>query len=241
MEDPRGLRPNRVGPRAYEPPPDRVIQRRPQPKSGYRPKPNGVRRGPPKPVDGAERAAICALILDGNSIAQVSALTGRSTQTIMKALATENVRTLHPTPEASRAAIADYSMARRQVLINILFDKIERVVEAIETEDRGAARDIKDLAIAAGIMIDKRRLEDGEVTSRSESGPIGEARVTLATKLDAIVRNRDTSKGMATYEVVDDTQKTPGELVELEKEPVYTDEDEDAKVQRPSQWGLVGE
>jgi hypothetical protein len=154
------------------------------------------------------------------------------------ALARGGVRSIHPTPEAAHAAIADYSMDRRQVLINMVFDKIERVVEAVEPDGVGAARDMKDIAIATGIMIDKRRLEDGEATSRSENGTIGEARLSLATKIDAIVRNRATSE-MANYEHVDTDIDAPGELIEVEQEAVYVDEDD--PMQRKSTWGLIGE
>lgn len=228
--------------------PDRKIQRRPQAKGrGVKVKARKYTRpevmkdfenNKGKPMDKAEMAAICALVLDGNSISQVAELTGRSPHTISRALATQGVVSMHPTPEAAHAAIADYSMERRRLLINMLFDKTEKIVAAIDPEDPSAPRNIKDLASATGIMIDKRRLEDGEATARSESGPIGEARVSLATKLDAIVRNRETASEV-TYEAVEDTGDAPGELLEMEQEVVYVD-DEDP-MHRDSTWGLVGE
>jgi hypothetical protein len=215
--------------------PDLVIQRKAQPKSGYRPKPDSERRKHAPPLTEDERDAICALVLDGNSYSKVGQLTGRSSAVIARVLKDRNVVPMHPTPEASRAAMADYTLERRRVLLNKMFDAIE--FNILPTVER--AGDMKDLAIATGIMIDKTRLEEGAATSITETGKIGDARVSLATKIDAIVRNRESSTAMTTYEATDEDQKAPGELVELERVPVYDEEDDPNEGKSP--WGIIGE
>jgi hypothetical protein len=131
--------------------------------------------------------------------------------------------------------MADYTLERRRVLLNKMFDAIE--FNILPTVER--AGDMKDLAIATGIMIDKTRLEEGAATSITETGKIGDARVSLATKIDAIVRNRESSTAMTTYEATDEDQKAPGELVELERVPVYDEEDDPNEGKSP--WGIIGE
>jgi transposase len=211
------------------------IQRAPQPKSP------GPRRRPPgqktnEPMSEEEQAAICAFILDGHSMAKASEMFGRSPASVQKALRTQNVVSMHPTPEASRAAVADYTAQRRRILYNKILDRVEMIVDHEEPQ----AKDMKDLAIAVGITVDKRRLDDGEATQRSEAGSIGESRQKLQDKLDSILRNR-TASAATTYEAIEDDKDTPGELYELEHEAVYEDEDADAPLQRPSTWGLVEE
>ena len=64
---------------------------------------------------------------------------------------------------AATAAHTHYDQERRLGLNNLLFDRIKEV--AGKTEDAG---DLKDLAMAFGILTDKRRLEEGKSTERHE-------------------------------------------------------------------------
>jgi hypothetical protein len=225
------------------------IQRAPQPKptiparkryehaSPTKRKPKAIKAAKSVgPMTEEEQAAICAFILDGNSAAKASQMFGRSPASISKALRTQNVVSMHPTPEAAHAALADYSTARRRILFNKIFDRVERIIDDEEPD----AKDMKDLAIAVGITVDKRRLDDGEATQRSEKGEIGEAREKLQGKLEGIIRNRSASEA-TTYVAVEDEGDMPGELYEVEQEAVYEDEDADSDIARPSTWGVVGE
>ena len=82
------------------------------------------------------------------------------------------------------AALADYSLERRMALLNKVFLQAEQMVETAITPHK-----LQALAIAIGILIDKRRLEDGEVTARTEvSG--GAARERLASRLDELAARR---------------------------------------------------
>lgn len=82
------------------------------------------------------------------------------------------------------AALADYSIERRMALLNKVFAKAEAMVETATTPHK-----LQALCIAMGILIDKRRLEDGEATSRTEIN--GDAvRERLASRLDELASRR---------------------------------------------------
>lgn len=88
-----------------------------------------------------------------------------------------------PSPEVLAAA-SDYCLERRITLLNKVFNKAEDLIDAAKTPHA-----LQALAIAVGILIDKRRLEDGEVTARTEvSG--GAARERLASRLDELAARR---------------------------------------------------
>jgi len=82
------------------------------------------------------------------------------------------------------AAAADYCLARRMELLNKVFDKAEDLIEQATTPHK-----LQALAIALGILIDKRRLEDGEVTARTEVQG-GGARERLSRSLDELAARR---------------------------------------------------
>lgn len=67
------------------------------------------------------------------------------------------------TAAASRAR-AEYGADRRRELSDLLFSRCEEV--ASDTRDSGV---LKDLATVFGILTDKRRLEEGKATERTES------------------------------------------------------------------------
>ena len=85
------------------------------------------------------------------------------------------------------AAAADYCLERRILLLNKMFLKAEELIEQATTPHK-----LQALAIAMGILTDKRRLEDGEVTARTEvSG--GDALERIASKLDELATRRRTT------------------------------------------------
>lgn len=98
-------------------------------------------------------------------------------------LESHTVQKISLSPEA-KAAADDYNLERRLALLNKVFNKAEELIEAATTPSR-----LQSLAIAVGILIDKRRLEDGEVTSRTEIN--GDAvREQLTSRLDELTRRR---------------------------------------------------
>ena len=82
------------------------------------------------------------------------------------------------------AAAADYCLERRMALLNKVFDKAEELIAQATSPHK-----LQALAIAVGILIDKRRLEDGEVTARTEVNG-GGARERLTRSLDELATRR---------------------------------------------------
>lgn len=85
---------------------------------------------------------------------------------------------------AAEQAAADYSLERRMALLNKVFAQAEQMIETATTPHK-----LQALAIALGILIDKRRLEDGEVTARTEVNG-GDARERIARRLDELAARR---------------------------------------------------
>jgi hypothetical protein len=97
-----------------------------------------------------------------------------------------------PTPQAVIAisgAAEDYALERRLLLLNKIFAKAEAMVETVKTPHQ-----LQALCISLGILTDKRRLEDGEVTSRTEIN--GDAvRERLTSRLDELAARRQEKAG----------------------------------------------
>lgn len=87
---------------------------------------------------------------------------------------------------AASAAASDYCLERRLALLNKVFAKAEELIDTATTPHK-----LQALAIAIGILTDKRRLEDGEVTARTEVNG-GEARERIASRLDELAARRRT-------------------------------------------------
>lgn len=89
-----------------------------------------------------------------------------------------------PLPPEAEAAAADYCLERRMRLLNRVFDRAEELIETATTPNK-----LQALATAVAILIDKRRLEDGDVTARTEVNG-GGARERLARSLDELASRR---------------------------------------------------
>lgn len=85
---------------------------------------------------------------------------------------------------AISAAAADYCLERRLDLLNKVFAKAEAMIDTATTPHK-----LQALAIAIGILTDKRRLEDGEVTSRTEIHG-DDVRERLTSRLDELAARR---------------------------------------------------
>jgi len=87
-------------------------------------------------------------------------------------------------PKHAAEARRDYAFAERIQLVNKLFDKLSEMVEGPLTPNG-----LQALSISFGILTDKRRLEDGDVTARTEVTG-GDARERIASKLDELATRR---------------------------------------------------
>jgi hypothetical protein len=76
----------------------------------------------------------------------------------------KNIKPTHAAPEHANDARRKYSLAERIALSDELFDRIREMIARRDL----TPKDIKEISLAYGITTDKRRLEDGESTSRSE-------------------------------------------------------------------------
>lgn len=115
-------------------------------------------------VSNDKRARIQTLLLEGRSHGAIAKEVGVSHTTVGNFAKEKSIKPAHAAPQVALAAKKEYDAAGRAALSNELFDRIRALVADPNTR----ARDIKDLALAFGICTDKRRLEEGESTSRSE-------------------------------------------------------------------------
>lgn len=93
-------------------------------------------------------------------------------------------------PKKAAEARRDYAATERLSLLNKLFDKVREMVDGPLTPNG-----LQALTISMGILTDKRRLEDGEVTARMEVNG-GDARERIARRLDELAARR-AEKGAA--------------------------------------------
>lgn len=93
-------------------------------------------------------------------------------------------------PKNTAECRRDYAQAERIELLNKGFAKAEEMLPTLKT-----AGWLQSWTIALGILIDKRRLEDGEATQRMEVHGDG-ARDRIARRLDELAARR-AAKGVA--------------------------------------------
>jgi hypothetical protein len=87
-------------------------------------------------------------------------------------------------PKHAAEARRDYSAAERLELLNQGFEKARELLPSIKSPQW-----LQAWSISMGILIDKRRLEDGDVTARTEVNG-GGARERLARSLDELASRR---------------------------------------------------
>lgn len=120
------------------------------------------------PITSEERQQIIDAIRSGKSRYAVAKEFQRSRSSIAKIAREEGLDADQTSTAKATRAREQYAAAQRVELINKAFAKVERLLDAFP-DDPTAARDMRDLATALGILIDKRRLEDGEATERAET------------------------------------------------------------------------
>lgn len=114
-------------------------------------------------VTEAERKRIADELRSGKTPYRVAKDAGRSRTTVCKIAGDLGIELDVQRVKKASEARRDYAQAERLILLNEGFDKAREILANV-----GLADDLKDWAVAVGTLIDKRRLEDGEVTDRHE-------------------------------------------------------------------------
>jgi len=135
-----------------------------------------------------DHAAILKALRDGesqNAVARRMKCSPSTVNSVAKANGLE-----YSSPKKAVQARKDYAAAERLDLLNQAFAKAEEMLPTLTT-----AGWLQSWTIAIGILIDKRRLEDGEATQRMEVHGDG-ARARIARRLDELAARR-AAKGVA--------------------------------------------
>jgi len=140
-------------------------------------------------ITGAERAAILADLRAGLGVNATARKHGRSAAAVSGIGAQEGVDLDRSRTLKAAQARRDYAQPERLALLNEAFDALRAAIPRI---DWGSANP-RDLLIGLGILIDKRRLEDGEATSRGETMTVEarrEARAEVERAIDELAAQR---------------------------------------------------
>lgn len=143
-------------------------------------------RGPGLPVTPDEEEDIVRMVQEGKSYIQIAQEIGRATQTVANVVKRRGILPFRPPPEAAHAARSDYAKERRIDLLNKAFAKAEEILDNyVYTPIQ-----LQQWASAFGILVEKRRLEDGDATERSEVIDTSQAREQLRSKLTRLAQRR---------------------------------------------------
>jgi transposase-like protein len=111
-----------------------------------------------------ERNKIAAALKSGGKRNEVAREFGRSPALVSKIASEEGIEFDRSQTKKAADATREYALAERLRVSNELFEKLRAMTGEVATPGQ-----LRELATAYGILTDKRRLEDGEVTARSES------------------------------------------------------------------------
>ena len=111
-----------------------------------------------------ERARIVSLLQEhGGNQNKVARLSGRSQPTVRKIAREETIVSINSANKKANAARVAYAEERRLELVGKGFDKADELLETIQD-----AGEFQRWTVGFGTLVDKARLETGEVTDRSE-------------------------------------------------------------------------
>lgn len=137
-----------------------------------------------KPLTEDERAAIIAALQAGESLYGVAKRTGRGIATVSAVAKAAGIESERSITKKATEVHQDYALAGRLDLLNQGFEKAASLLASITD-----ATEFQRWTVGVGTLIDKRRLEDGDVTSRTET--VGDdARDRVARKLDELAERR---------------------------------------------------
>lgn len=143
-----------------------------------------MQRGPRNRIPDALREDIAAALRRGVSVRETARRFDVAPSTVSTIAREQGVDTERARTKKAEAARLDYDCARRLELLNTLFAKATTLANAAAD-----GRDFRDIVVAVGVLIDKRRLEDGEVTDRVDVHN-GGARERLVSRLDELAERR---------------------------------------------------
>lgn len=115
-----------------------------------------------------DKQRIIEMVRSGMSRYAVAKATGWSRDTVSKIARAAGLDADTASTEAGTRAMQRYAKAERIELINHGFDKVRAILSNIDGTARHA-KALREAVTALGILIDKRRLEEGEATERTET------------------------------------------------------------------------
>lgn len=136
-------------------------------------------------VTDEERAAIEAALREGQSGGKTARQFGRSIGTVVGIAKRAGIALDQSATKKAFQARRDYGQSNRLELINEFFDKTHEMLHTTQLTPLG----LQQMATALAILVDKRRLEDGEATSRSEVHD-DSTRARLGGRLDELAARR---------------------------------------------------
>ena len=113
-----------------------------------------------------QRTRIVALLRQGRSRNEVARLTGCATGTVTAVARQEGLSLDRTRTEKLQQAAQDWTLIRRLELYNQGFEKLAEMLPDIKS-----AKEMQHWTISLCALADKRRLETGEVTARTENRP----------------------------------------------------------------------
>lgn len=115
---------------------------------------------------------------------KVAGLCGRHQTTVRKIAKTEGIESINAAPKRANEVRRDYSQVERLELLNEGFEKARELLKTIQDP-----RELQAWMVAVATAIDKRRLEDGQATSREEKVD-PERRKRIKESLDELAEQR---------------------------------------------------
>ncbi len=142
----------------------------------------------------AAAAAAAALVAEGLSLTkasdQVAADVGVTGRTVRKWIVKAGIKL----PKNQSQGFKDFNEQRRAEVGNRMVAILERRLSQLEESGEISGRELKDLTVAFGVLTDKRRLEDGLATDRTETSEVP-AREIIADKIDELAERRKQRDG----------------------------------------------
>jgi hypothetical protein len=135
------------------------------------------------PVTPSERRRILKALREGHSQTAVAKEFRRGSATICRIAKAAGLE--YSAPKNANICRRDYAQAERLVFLNEIFDKARELLSTVQSPD-----DLRAIAVTAGILVDKRRLEDGEATTVTENRNADLTRERLASRVDELATRR---------------------------------------------------
>lgn len=136
-----------------------------------------------EPVTESERERIVTLLRSGRSQTSVAKELARGSATINRIAKAEGLE--YTAPKNAVEAKRTFDQTRRLEVIDELVAKARSLVPSVDDPQK-----LTQLITGVAILIDKRRLEDGEATSRTETRTDGDTRERLIGRLDELANKR---------------------------------------------------